>query len=102
LPVLRYPQFELSYARYQRPAVIARTVSKPACCALALLGAERLVHLALQHLLHNLLDERSQKILLLSQSRPLMTSLSVPTRPAYAFFEFQPVALKPAMLFHPE
>ena len=51
--ILRNPQLELADPRDQRPAVIARPVTLPARCPLALLGAQRLRHLGFEHLLHH-------------------------------------------------
>jgi hypothetical protein len=67
--VLRNPQLELANPRDQRPPVIARPVTLPLRCPLALLGAQCLGHLSFEHLLQRRPHQRPQELLVRPQKR---------------------------------
>ena len=65
--VLWHPQLEFANPGDQRPPVIARPVTLPLRCPLALLGAQCLGHLNFEHLLQRRPHQSPQKLLVLPQ-----------------------------------
>ncbi|BCH05295.1 hypothetical protein MesoLj131b_72940 (plasmid) [Mesorhizobium sp. 131-2-5] len=61
-PVLRNPQFKLADPRDKGTAIVTRAIAETLRCAFALRGAQSLIHLGLEHLLHHRADHLVQAI----------------------------------------
>ncbi len=65
LPILRNPQLQFSHARDQCPRVVPAPISLPIPRPLTLLRSQGLVHLPLQHILNDTLQQTPKRIVLL-------------------------------------